>query len=323
MRTLFITTKNIDYIRNTQEIRLLREQGREVKLLYSARRNYPLRLMELYIRLLFLPVKGYDEVFIGFEPQLILPLFWWKFRRKPVYIDFFISVYDTFVNDRRRFGPGSPLAKLCRFVDRRTFRLANVIVVDTAADKSYFCEEFGGGGEDVRVLYLDADTEIYYPRTVDRPERLAGRFVVLYFGSVLPLQGVDVILKALELLRDREDLYFYMIGPLGKKLEPIRSENIEYIDWLPQEELAKYIGYADLCLAGHFNGEIGKAKRTIPGKAYIYQAMEKIMILGDGPANRERFTEENGSAFFVPMGDARALADKIVEIKDAVWTGQR
>ena len=46
-------------------------------------------------------------------------------------------------------------------------------------------------------------------------------------------------------------------------------------DWLPQEKLAEYIDMADLCLAGHFNAAVEKASRTIPGKAYIYQAMGK------------------------------------------------
>ena len=89
------------------------------------------------------------------------------------------------------------------------------------------------------------------------------------------------------------------------------SDNIAYIDWLPQEQLAQYIGQADLCLAGHFHAEIAKAKRTIPGKAYIYKAMKKPMILGDNPANRELF-HQNADTVFVEMGSAKALADAIL-----------
>lgn len=316
-KTLFITTKNIDYIRNTQEIRMLQEQGKQVDLLYSALKNYPLRMMELYLRLLFLSVKRYDEIFIGFEPQLILPFWWWKFRGKPVTIDFFISVYDTFVNDRKKLRDGSVLARLSHWVDTVTFLRADHIIVDTKADQTYFCEEFGRGNESVEVLYLDADTSLFYPRESVRPEKLFGRYVVLYFGSILPLQGVDVILEALKQLKDDDRFYFYMIGPMGKKITPVTSDNIEYIEWLPQDQLAEYISYADLCLAGHFSGSIDKARRTIPGKAYIYRAMEKPIILGDSPANHELFSEHDDGVFFVTMGDPVALANKIVEIKNA------
>ena len=108
-----------------------------------------------------------------------------------------------------------------------------------------------------------------------------------------------------------------MIGPLGKKETPVASNNIEYIDWLPQDKLAEYIAMANLCLAGHFNGEIDKAKRTIPGKTYIYRAMGKPVVLGDSPANRELFDEAEEGVYFVPMGNPEALAERILEISNA------
>lgn len=83
-------------------------------------------------------------------------------------------------------------------------------------------------------------------------------------------------------------------------------------DWLPQEKLAEYIYMADLCLAGHFNAAVEKASRTIPGKAYIYQAMGKRMILGENPANRELYDNDK-NVIFVEMGDDRALVEAIVE----------
>ena len=59
--------------------------------------------------------------------------------------------------------------------------------------------------------------------------------------------------------------------------------NICLQDWLMQEDLASHIAFCDLCIAGHFDARIKKAARTIPGKAYIYRAMNKPMILGDTP----------------------------------------
>lgn len=78
--------------------------------------------------------------------------------------------------------------------------------------------------------------------------------------------------------------------------------------------MAETIAMADLCLAGHFNGSIQKAKRTIPGKAYIYEAMHKPMILGDNKANHERYSEKQEGIYFVEMGSAEKLADLIKKI---------
>ena len=68
---------------------------------------------------------------------------------------------------------------------------------------------------------------------------------------------------------------------------------------------------------GHFNPQYPKALRTVPGKAFIYEAMEKPMILGDNPANHEMFKEDSRH-FFVLMGDSGLLADKILKIKASV-----
>ena len=146
---------------------------------------------------------------------------------------------------------------------------------------------------------------------VEKKGKAKGKFTVLYFGSILPLQGIDVVLGAIDRLKDRADMYFYIIGPIGDKYEKPFSENIEYISWLSQEELAKYIAMSDLCLAGHFNKNIEKAKRTIPGKAYIYDAMEKPMVLGDNEATRELYDENRKGIYFVKMGDSKLLAECI------------
>lgn len=310
-KILYIATKNSDYLRLTQEIRMLREQGNEVTEIVSSSKSYPKRLMYVYRRLLFTDISGYDMVFAGFAPQLVIPLFRRKLRKKPLVIDFFISMYDTLCFDRKKFRPGSIPGRILRYIDKKTLAAADMAICDTKAHGRYFCGEFGCPDDKMKVLYLEADTSIYYPR--ETPEHKD--FTVLYFGSVLPLQGVDVILKAIDLLKDEEGLRFIFVGPLGKDNVPAGENITEYISWLSQDELAEKIASADLCLAGHFSSSIMKAKRTIPGKAYIYHAMGKPMILGDGPANHELFREDGESVYFCKMGDPKALAELILKIK--------
>lgn len=313
-KVLFITTKNLDYLRNTQEIELIKKEAASVDVIGFKGKSYPKRLIKVYAKLLVRSMKSYDTVFIGFAPQLILPLFRFKMGKREVVMDFFISVYDTMVNDRKKFRAKSIPGKLCMWLDKKCIKRADFIISDTNAHGDYFSQEFGVKREKIETLYLKADTDIYYEREQIKPEKLKDKFIVLYFGSVLPLQGVEVIMKAMERLKNEKDIYFYFIGPVKDNVKKTQSENIEYIHWLSQEELARYISYSDLCLAGHFNKDIMKAKRTIPGKAYIYEAMGKKMILGENRATRELY-HEDGLRYFVKMGDPDALADKILEIK--------
>lgn len=310
-KILFITTKNLDYIRNVQEIKLVKRKDPGAVIIGSYHKSYFLRLLKVWIQILFTDLKKFDIVWIGFAPQLVLPLFW-KFRKKKVVIDFFISFYDTLCFDRRLVKAHGFLGKLLFLLDKHTLKVAHKVICDTREHQSYFLDQFQERDKEYITLYLEADSRVFYPRAAEKPGKLAGKYVVLYFGSILPLQGVKVILSAIELLKEEEDLHFIMIGPLEKKYKATapKGANITYISWLSHKELAEYIAMADLCLAGHFQKDIQKACRTIPGKAYIYQAMKKNMILGDNKANREIFAEGEGITF-VPMGDAKALAQAI------------
>lgn len=309
-KVLFITTKNLDYIRNSQEIALLKGETDALTVIGSPEKSYAKRLAHVWRRLLGVRMKEYDAVFVGFAPQLIVP-FWRRLRKKELTIDFFISMYDTFVCDRKKFKAGSLPARLLKRLDQKTLKLADHIITDTKAHGRYFVEELGADSAKETVLYLEADQTIYYPRKQEKQPDMQDKFLVLYFGSVLPLQGVQVILDAAQLLADRKDILFHIIGPVGKELKKPESGQIRYTEWLSQEKLAEAIAQADLCLAGHFNDQIAKARRTIPGKAYIYRAMEKKMILGDNPANHELFDDGDSQAVFVKMGDPGALAGAV------------
>lgn len=333
---LFVTTKNLDYIRNVQEIALLTRDnnGMPPDVIGSAAKGYLPRMAKVLFKLFTTRFSKYDEIFVGFAPQLVIPLFAGRFKRYKaaggrVTIDFFISVYDTFVNDRKKIKDRTAAARFTRWLDRKALFMADSIIVDTKAHGRYFTEEFGACADKIRVLYLEADKSVYYPRgrttrnkesdtsqprdlrNMGRPHDSGRQKIVLYFASMLPLQGAEVVLEAARLMKDMRGIRFVIIGPVKEKLI---QDNITYIDWLSQNELSDAIAEADLCLAGHFNGSIGKASRTIPGKAYIYRAMEKPMILGDNPANREIFDESQTGIGFCKMGDAQSLKSAITSM---------
>lgn len=315
-KALFVTTKGLRYLRNVQELQLLHDTCAALGIAGSDSSSYPLRVLCAYWKSLCGLGQDVGAVFVGFAPQLMLPLFWLYHRQQRfVAIDFFISMYDTLVCDRRKFSPNSLIAKLLHWWDAATLKSADAFVTDTKAHRDYFITEFGADPARNCVLYLQADTALYHPMKVARPDALQNRFVILYFGSVLPLQGVETVLDAAALCKARDNIHFVFVGPVGKAgVDKAAYPNVIFYDWLPQPELAQQIAMADLCLGGHFNAEIAKASRTIAGKTYIYKAMNKPVILGDNPANRELYSEQDEGSYFVPMGDAQALADRIVAL---------
>ena len=315
---LYITTKNTDYIRVSQELKLLGEKTSKYRVIGSRSRFYPMRILSVFLKILFENIKYYDTVFIGFAPQLVIPLWWFKLKKADIVTDFFISFYDTLCFDRKKIKPDSILGRFIHYIDKGVLKKSALVVCDTVAHGKYFADEFHIPFDKFYTLYLEADTSIYHPLNLTRPGYLKNKFVVIYFGSGLPLQGIDTVLKAMALLKDDKELHFFFIGHIRNKEAAVQkpvSDNIEYLEWVSQDKLAEYIDISDLCLAGHFNAEIKKAGRVIAGKTFIYQAMDKMMILGDNAANRELFRESDMISF-VEMGNEFALAQKIKKIKE-------
>jgi len=315
-KVLYVTTKNIDYIRNVQIIKMLKNKYKDVKVLYSKRKNYYLRIIEVNLKMILENKSKYDIIFVGFLPQLIFSFLYKKKNKEQIFIiDFIISLYNTLVFDRKKVKEDSLLAKFLKYIDVKISKKADVVVTDTKTQAKYFEKEFYIEKSKFKVIYLEANTEIYNEKvnTIKLPDD--NKFVVLWFGTILPLQGVDIIIKSAKILEKNNKIKFYIIGNLKNlKIEKNECKNIKFIPWTPDKMLAQYIKSADLCLAGHFSNATERANREIPGKAFVYRTMNKKMILGESEANKEKFKKDDKEIFYVERGNAEKLAEKIEEI---------
>lgn len=289
------------------KLALLSGSGNKLRFLGRAFLAYPI----LIYRYLFL--GEHDAVVVGYWGHIdvfFLAAFA-KLKRKPIIFDAFFSLYDTAISDWGLAPKNSLLARVCHFVDSIACRLATVVLVDTEAQRNFFCQEFGLAREKVRWLYMGADESMFSPNS--EPPR-PGPFRVLYVGNYVPLHGVPIILQAAQLL-DREDIEFWLIGEnhredsvLKNLLSNSNPERLKFYPWMAPQDLRAKIAEADVCL-GIF-GTSDKAKRVIPGKAFLALAMGKPLITGDSLAARE-LLEDGKNAILCEMGSSDALVDAI------------
>ena len=239
-----------------------------------------------------------------------------RFPRKHLVFDAFVSAHDTLVSDRKKIHPWNPAAWMVWLLDFIDCHLADEILIDTKTHKDFFSRTFRVHPANITVVYLEAPEEF---RPDPHGKHIARHTCeVLFYGSYIPLQGIDVILKAAATMQhQKENVRFTLVGG-GQTYAQMRMlagewklTNVIFKPFVPLADIPQLIYDADICL-GIF-GTSDKAKRVIPHKVVECMACGATVITADTPAIREKY-RDGENIHLVPPGDPHALAGKIVEI---------
>jgi glycosyltransferase involved in cell wall biosynthesis len=224
-----------------------------------------------------------------------------------------VSRYETRVLDRGDVRAGSPQAWHNRNLDRISFNLPDLVISDTDQHSSFYSNWFGVDTQKLKVLPVGFDEETFRPAPWrDRGERLE----ILFYGSFLPLHGIDTIIDAAAGLKG-ESVRFTLLGDgqtLGAAMAQAASKRLGNVRFMPvvsTEELARAISDYDIVL-GLF-GRTPKASMVVPNKIYQALAVGRPVITADTPALRE-FLVPGKHLVSVPAGEGDALASAIMTL---------
>lgn len=234
-------------------------------------------------------------------------------KRRPVVFDVFISLYDTAISDRQLTGADSGIAMLARWIDRVSMKMSDRIISDTRTHADFLAALSGIPPDRFGIVYLGADESVFEPVTVEPDPN-----TVVFYGTFVPLQGADVIVRAAKRLSDT-GVRVRLIGA-GQTLKETMTladelgvTNVDFLGRMPQIELKNELARAALCL-GIF-GKTAKASRVVPHKVYEALAAGKPVLTGRTEAIEEVFDEDE--VLSVPPADPNQLADAIqVAIED-------
>lgn len=301
------------YNRNKVFIKGLRSNGAEV-IECNSRRNGLAKYFELVKK--FRQIRNkFDCLVVGFpgyQAMILARLL----TRRPIIFDAFFSIYDAMVLDRKIIKPYSPRAWYFWLLDWTSCRLANKILLDTREHTEYFSSAFHLSPAKLAYIFIGADTDIFIPR---QQIKKTNDFIVHFHGSFIPLQGVEYIIEAADILKKEKDIVFNLIGQ-GQEFNKIANQvrklkladKVKLRGYVSQAELLDYVAEADICL-GIF-GNTARTKRIIPNKLFECVAMKKPLLTADTAATREIFSEEQ--VMFCQTSNGTDLAQKIIELKN-------
>lgn len=284
--------------------------------------GFGMRLLGSYCRLGWkLARSPRPEVFVVGHPGYFHLHFLWlctrlRHRGVPIVYDVFIPLYDALVCDRQLLRPQSLSARLIHALEKSVCQKADLVLIDTAAHTRYLQEEFGVPEERLAVVWIGSSDRLFPPAPAPAPS--SSPFQVLWFGTYIPLHGLETIVQAAKLLEDDPEIRLELIGQ-GQLEEQIKTlarelqvKNLVFRGWVPVESMHQHIASAHLVL-GIF-GRTAKTQRVIPTKAFDTAAVGRPLLTGDTPAIREVYTPGQ-DVYLVPVADPPALARAIRELK--------
>ena len=318
-RTICVVGQHgLDYPRNVVNQRLMRAAGYSIELCHS---RAPSFLRTLSILSQYWRVASRAQIVFATEGSH-RHLLWLKLASlragHKIIFDPFISLYNTEVEDRKLHAPLSPKAWLARWRDFCSCWCASCLVFDTSEHKNYFFERYRLGDKPYRIIPIGVDENTFHPRHSDRGAD--GICEVLFYGTYIPLQGIDVIVAAAHHLRGEPSIRFTLIGDGQERrrietlAERLQLPNVTFIGQIDTASLASRIARADVCL-GIFDAAI-KASQVVPNKVVQCAAMKKTIITRTSPAIVTYF-EHDVSALLIPPGDSGALARAIMQLAAA------
>lgn len=257
-----------------------------------------------------------DIYVLGFRGHEI---FWpvrWLTRGKPIIFDALMSPSTALKEEDNAGRVGRVVAPLLRYLERGILRHADLILTDTALHADLYAKEFGVARARILAIPVGAMEPGASPSLTAPVETNASSvFNVLFFGSMLPLHGIDTIVSAAAKLRDLP-IRFDFIGGSAKQVKRLNNlcavlgmTHYTHRSWVPLHELVtRDIPQAGLCLGGPFGGT-PQAMRVVTGKASQCLALGKATIIGR--IDEDIGLRDKDNCLLVPQADADALADVI------------
>lgn len=244
-----------------------------------------------------------------------------KLRRRP----FILEVRDLWPESIVAVGalrPGSMLNLLGK-LELAMYRCAERIVT---VGEGYRQRLLARGADPtlVSVVMNGVDKGVFYPR--DGDDELAGRlgatnrFVVMYCGTIGMAHGLEVVLDAASLLRQRdggERVVFLVVGDgacrdeLEDRAQRMGLDNVVFTGGVPAERVPELIALSNACLVHLRTADAFTA--VMPSKIFEAAAMARPVILGVRGFAAD-FVREVPCGLCIEPENAEQLADSVLRL---------
>ncbi len=184
------------------------------------------------------------------------------------------------IRDRR-------VIRLLESLETFLYRRADHLVSVTHSFKEHILGR-GVPAHRISVITNGADLDQFQPLPKENVVRLDlglnGKFLASYIGTHGMAHGLETVLEAARILKEREDISFLLIGDgaereaLVRKRDALGLKNVIMLPQQPKETMPAFLAASDACMVLLKRQDLFKT--VIPSKMFEAMAMERPVILG-------------------------------------------
>lgn len=272
-----------------------------------------------FLRGLF--VKRPDAILI-YSPPLTLGItgLWLSiFKRCPV----IVNIQDLFPQAVIDLGllTNKTLINISEYMERLVYQKASLLTVHSESNRQYVVGR-GAAEDKVNVIPNWVDTDLIVPgdkeNEFSRKHSIADKFVVSFAGVMGFPQGLEVVIKTADILRNERDILFLLVGDGVKRqsLEDLTEKlNLSNIMFVPTQPLSVYPSVLHSSDIGLVTLVPESLTPVVPGKLFSIMAagipvIASLPFVGDA----QKIIDESQLGYCVKPGDPVQLAEAVLKL---------
>ncbi len=154
-----------------------------------------------------------------------------------------------------------------------------------------------------------------------------GAFCAMYMGAHGTYSSLETVLRAADLLRERDDIRVVLVGGGDQKAglvamaERMRLDNVTFVDPVPKSQVPRWLARADLCLLPYQDRQLFAG--ALPNKTFDYMGAGKPILAAVPTGELSGLVARADCGVAIAPADPRAMADAIARLADDRAAGRR
>lgn len=268
-------------------------------------------------------IDEYDDYIFTSNPPINQKLVAYiqKKKKRCIYL-----IWDIYPNTiETAFGAAAaPIAYLWRKENARIYRRCDRVITIGEVMKEVLRKDYPD--LHIQVIPYHTDTKFIHPIAPEdnifiREHHLQGKKLLMYSGKMGFGHGFNEILESAEMLKERQDIQFVLIG-FGAAFEDVKNHvrehalsNVLVLPYQPLEMLPYSLSSADVAFITVKPNNDGL---FLPSKVYDAMASgSAILCISDGSNDVSRLVDKYQLGENVRPGNSANLAEAIIRLVDA------